>query len=355
IYVGSNDDNLYALTDGGQGIVTKKWAFKAGAAIDDAAPAIGADGTIYVGSDDGNLYALTDNGTSATEKWAFQTGSEVDTTPAIGADGTIYVLPNSASFYAINPGGTQKWVFTVNSIEYAFESAAAIGADGTIYVGTSVGDEQIYAITDNGTSGTKKWAFQTGAPIVTGPAIGRDGTVYVASEDGFLYALGGTAASPTPTSTATSTRTATPTSTATPTQTPSATATATSTTAPTATVTATPTATPTTVPVTLKIAPKALKFPKTAIGTTSKPKMVTVSNPKGSSKHPGSTVQIEMISESGVFAQTNDCRSSLAAPGSCKISVTFTPDAATRQTGMLVIKDNAQRNPQMVTVSGVGK
>jgi hypothetical protein len=87
----------------------------------------------------------------------------------------------------------------------------------------------------------------------------------------------------------------------------------------------------------------------------SKPKTVKVSNPKGSSKHPGLPVQIEMISDPGVFAQTNDCTSSLAANASCTISVTFTPSAATRQTGMLVITDNAQRNPQMVPVSGVGK
>jgi hypothetical protein len=109
------------------------------------------------------------------------------------------------------------------------------------------------------------------------------------------------------------------------------------------------------VPVTLKIKPKALKFPKTAIGMTSETKKVTVSNPKGSSKHPGLPVQIEMISESGVFAQTNDCHSSLAAGASCTISVTFTPNAATRQTGMLTITDNAHGSTQMVPVSGVGK
>ena len=40
-----------------------------------SSPAIGADGTIYVGSDDDNLYALTDNGTNGSLKWRYATGS----------------------------------------------------------------------------------------------------------------------------------------------------------------------------------------------------------------------------------------------------------------------------------------
>ena len=48
---------------------------------------------------------------------------------------------------------------------------------------------------------------------------------------------------------------------------------------------------------TLKITPKALKFSKTTVGTSSKPKNVKVSNPKGNKKHPGLPVLIEMISD----------------------------------------------------------
>ena len=40
-----------------------------------SSPAIGADGTIYVGSYDDNLYALTDNGTSGSLKWKYATGN----------------------------------------------------------------------------------------------------------------------------------------------------------------------------------------------------------------------------------------------------------------------------------------
>jgi hypothetical protein len=113
------------------------------------------------------------------------------------------------------------------------------------------------------------------------------------------------------------------------------------------------------VPVTLKIKPKKLKFPKTTVGSTSKPKNVRVSNPKGSKKHPGTEVQIELISDPGVFAQTNNCpiwpAGSLAAGASCTISVTFTPSAAGRQTATLTITDNARHSPQTVRLSGTGK
>jgi hypothetical protein len=111
------------------------------------------------------------------------------------------------------------------------------------------------------------------------------------------------------------------------------------------------------VPVTLKIKPKSLKFSKTTVGTTSKPKKVKVSNPKGKKKHPGFPVLIELISDAGpgVFMQTNNCPASLPAGSSCSISVTFTPSAATKQTGTLTITDNGKGGMQKVPLSGTGK
>ena len=70
-----------------QWIIEKKWAFKTGDWVR-SSPAIGSDGTIYVGSDDDNLYAINPDGSM---KWRFKTGSYVFSSPAIGSDGTIYV------------------------------------------------------------------------------------------------------------------------------------------------------------------------------------------------------------------------------------------------------------------------
>jgi hypothetical protein len=106
----------------------------------------------------------------------------------------------------------------------------------------------------------------------------------------------------------------------------------------------------------LKIKPIVLKFPKTKVGTPSKPKTVKVSNPKGNKKDPGLPVLIEMISNpAAVFSETNTCPASLPAGASCGIAVTFTPSAAGTQTGTLTITDNAHGSMQTVPLSGTGK
>ncbi len=113
-----------------------------------SSPAIGPDGTIYVGSDDGNLYAITDNLTSAAEKWAFTTGGAVNSSPALGADGTIYVGSEYGYVYAILDNGpdcpscsppvtgtppSEKW--PPLAIGTAVNSSPAIGANTSIYFG----------------------------------------------------------------------------------------------------------------------------------------------------------------------------------------------------------------------------
>ena len=70
-----------------QSIGFKQWEYKTGGDVG-SSPAIGSDGTIYVGSEDNNLYAMNPDG---SKKWAFRTGDDVKSSPAIGSDGTIYV------------------------------------------------------------------------------------------------------------------------------------------------------------------------------------------------------------------------------------------------------------------------
>jgi len=56
----------------------------------------------------------------------------------------------------------------------------------------------------------------------------------------------------------------------------------------------------------------------------------------------------------GDFAQTNTCGASLAALESCTIKVTSKPTVAGTRTGNLQLRDNANNNPQLVTLSGKG-
>ncbi len=57
---------------------------------------------------------------------------------------------------------------------------------------------------------------------------------------------------------------------------------------------------------------------------------------------------------SGDFAQSNTCPSTLAARVSCTISVTFTPTATDSRSASVTITDNAAGSPQSVALSGTG-
>ncbi len=92
--------------------------------------------------------------------------------------------------------------------------------------------------------------------------------------------------------------------------------------------------------------PSALSFGSVATGTTSSAQTVTVSNPTGSA------ASVSSISASGDFAQTNNCGSSIAASGSCTVSVTFAPTATGTRTGTLTV--NAGGVTNTVSLTGTG-
>src|SRR5208282_3929141 len=161
------------------------WKFAASSSTDYFfSPAIGADGTIYVVSFDGALYAVNPDG---TQKWAFLTGHQVESSPAIGPDGTIYFgsfcCPFPGEIFAVTPGGTGKWGAPISANGGLFP--LAIGANGTIYLASDGG---LWAFNPDGI--TFRWQFPTDEPLTSPPAIGADGTIYVGSNDGTLYAVG---------------------------------------------------------------------------------------------------------------------------------------------------------------------
>jgi len=176
IYIGSMDDNLYAINPNG----TKKWSYHTGGSIY-SSPAIGSDGTIYFGSDDRKIYALNPNGTL---KWKYTTDYAIYSSPAIGSDGTIYVGCFDGNLYAFNPNGTLKWSYNTRSI---IVMPPSIGSDGTIYIGNF--NDNLYALNPNG---TLKWKYTTGSYVKSSPIIGSDGTIYLGSYDYNLYALSST-------------------------------------------------------------------------------------------------------------------------------------------------------------------
>jgi kumamolisin len=126
----------------------------------------------------------------------------------------------------------------------------------------------------------------------------------------------------------------------------------------------TPTATPTPVEGKLRVAPKRLNFGTVDVGS-SKVKTVKITN-RGKitkKKHP---VPILIESESGAaspFSISQACddddlgpRSKGVKPGTCEVSVTFTPTQDTKYEGTLMIKDNLEPGfGQSVALKGAGK
>ncbi|MDI5963415.1 choice-of-anchor D domain-containing protein [Streptantibioticus silvisoli] len=92
--------------------------------------------------------------------------------------------------------------------------------------------------------------------------------------------------------------------------------------------------------------PGALNFGSVVNGTTSSAQTVTVSNPTGSA------ASVSSIAASGDFAQTNTCGSSIAANGSCTVSVTFKPTTTGARSGSLTV--NAGGVTDTVALSGTG-
>ena len=100
--------------------------------------------------------------------------------------------------------------------------------------------------------------------------------------------------------------------------------------------------------------PASLAFgDKVSVGTTSKPKTVTITN-SGRKRSMPLSVAMESASPPQ-FAITSQCEKILKPHKSCKVSVTFKPTTTTPQLGTLTIVDDDPNSPQSISLSGTGK
>jgi hypothetical protein len=98
----------------------------------------------------------------------------------------------------------------------------------------------------------------------------------------------------------------------------------------------------------LTASPTSLSFGSEATGSTSAAQTVTVSNP-------GSTAAtVSSVSASAPFAETNTCGGSIAAGGSCTVSVKYAPTATGASNGTLSVASSAPSSPLTVALSGTG-
>jgi hypothetical protein len=96
--------------------------------------------------------------------------------------------------------------------------------------------------------------------------------------------------------------------------------------------------------------PTKLTFPQQAMGTTSTPQIITLSN-NGTVGLTLSGVAIGGTNAAS-FAQTNTCGATLVEGATCQISVTFTPTTPGNPIASVSISDSAVGNPQTVFLAG---
>jgi hypothetical protein len=100
------------------------------------------------------------------------------------------------------------------------------------------------------------------------------------------------------------------------------------------------------------LSPTFLSFGPQVWGTTAASQAVTLTN---SGTAPLSITSLAITgANTGDFAQTNNCGSSVAVNASCSINVTFTPQALGSRSASITITDNAPNSPQSVTLMGTG-
>jgi len=101
-------------------------------------------------------------------------------------------------------------------------------------------------------------------------------------------------------------------------------------------------------PPTATVSPGSLSFAGQAVGTSSAPQNVTLTNTGSTS------LVITNIAANGDFAAASACGAGLNAGGSCSISVTFKPTAVGSRYGAVTVTDSAANSPQTITLAGTG-
>jgi len=100
------------------------------------------------------------------------------------------------------------------------------------------------------------------------------------------------------------------------------------------------------------IAPTSLTFASTVVGSTSAAQTLTITN------NLTTTLSSLSFTASGDFSVTagggTPCGASVAAGGTCTLSVTFTPSTTGSIKGAVTIKDGASTSPQTVKLTGTG-
>jgi outer membrane protein assembly factor BamB len=150
------------------------WTFATKESIEGGAAVAG--GVVYVGSCDENLYAL--DLASGAEKWKYKAGP-IKAPPAF-ADGRVFVGDSDGMFHCVDAAkGTKVWTFETGG---EITSGANFAADAVLFASH---DETVYCLNREG---KERWKYKTEGPVYGALAV-IDGRTFVAGCDSQLHVL----------------------------------------------------------------------------------------------------------------------------------------------------------------------
>jgi outer membrane protein assembly factor BamB len=173
LYIGSYDNNLYAL-DAGTGALRWKFASDGGVCC---TPAVWRNVVVF-GSEDFNVYGI--DTTSGKEAWRYRTWNHVVSSPRVHDD-RLYIGSDDGHMHQIDPrtGRALEKFRTYREVQ-----STAACANGLLYFGSN--DEYLYAV--DALTLERKWLYRTHGQVISSPAV-ADGYVYFGSMDFGVYSL----------------------------------------------------------------------------------------------------------------------------------------------------------------------
>ena len=200
LYVGANDNNLYAI-DISSGTPKLKWTFPTQGMVE-SSPLIDRDDTIYFGSSDGNVYAITDNATASKTLWTFKAGSPIVGSPNLDDKGVLYVATDApdSKLYFLNsitgqptvvlsgPKANTQPTFTGSTNGYQVTPALNVAQD-RVYITDEAGNVYEISTADGIVKGTYKLpaGAQYSSPVIGN--VGGQERMFQGTTDGHLYAF----------------------------------------------------------------------------------------------------------------------------------------------------------------------
>jgi len=191
IYIGSTDNNLYAISPNG----TTLWTYATEDSIT-ASPAVDSNGSIYVGSIDRSLYAVQRNGDLL---WSYDVGSRINSSPTIANNSqlpeNIYTTSQNGKLHAFSANESHLWSTDLLAYGTSFSSPAITSGNkialGTLGRALSWSSGRLYLINSDGTTHCSyDTGFWKGDGVRSSVSITANNNILFATKDSMGWGPG---------------------------------------------------------------------------------------------------------------------------------------------------------------------